>query len=187
MKRICDLRGYEKVKPCYYVAGNGEIVSYSNKHGGSKETCIQLKPSVKKGYSYVTLVSNDGKLTFHRVHRIVAAAFVENESGGHLVHHKDGNKSNNSACNLEWITPREHSRITNSKPLYCYSKNGEPIKAYEYAAMARDDGFNLSHACNVARGIEKTHKGLYFSFVPLSKEDVLQRLSKSYPASGRRK
>ena len=188
MKRICDIKGYENIKPFYFVSESGEIISFADHQGGMKKEQRKLTPVLKKsGYYYISLVRNDNTILCERLHRIVAKAFVENENGYTLVHHKDGNKRNNTATNLEWLSPEKHSRVTNSKKMYCYDRSGNLVKEYEYAVLVKEDGFNLSHACNVARGIEKTHRDKYFSFTPLSKENVLQRLSKSYPESGRRK
>lgn len=43
-----------------------------------------------------------------RIHRLVAKAFLKNESGGNDVNHIDGNKQNNGVYNLEWCT-RSHN------------------------------------------------------------------------------
>ena len=39
--------------------------------------------------------------------RLVAAAFVPNPEKLPFVRHKDFNRVNNAACNLEWCSPRE--------------------------------------------------------------------------------
>lgn len=44
------------------------------------------------------------------IHRFVANAFVPNQNNLPEVNHKDGNKMNNSASNLEWVTSRENQR-----------------------------------------------------------------------------
>lgn len=49
------------------------------------------------------------------VHRLVAEAFCENPNNYTVVHHKDGNKLNNSANNLEWVTTLENNQIENRK------------------------------------------------------------------------
>lgn len=44
------------------------------------------------------------------VHRLVATEFIPNPEDKRLVRHKDGDKSNNHADNLEWITAQEYSK-----------------------------------------------------------------------------
>ena len=44
------------------------------------------------------------------VHRLVAKCFVPNPNNLATVNHKDGNKQNNHADNLEWMTQRQNVR-----------------------------------------------------------------------------
>jgi hypothetical protein len=42
------------------------------------------------------------------VHRLVATCWLPNPDNLREVHHKDGDKQNNHADNLEWVSPRKH-------------------------------------------------------------------------------
>ena len=55
------------------------------------------------GYKEV-LFSENGKATNYLAHRLIAKTFVPNPDNLDYVNHKDGNKLNNSADNLEWCT-----------------------------------------------------------------------------------
>jgi hypothetical protein len=56
------------------------------------------------------------KLSLHRgkerqtfdLHRLVVQAFLPARQEGQETNHKDGNKNNNRADNLEWVTPSEN-------------------------------------------------------------------------------
>ena len=67
----------------------------------------------KDGYIFVTL---HGKQ--YPLHRIVAYLFDnENYSKELVVNHKDGNKQNNFANNLEWVTQQENIKHSHSNDL----------------------------------------------------------------------
>ena len=71
------------------------------------------------GYEVVGLFC-DGRRRQFRVHRLIAAAFIDNPKGKPQVNHKNGDKADNRASNLEWVTPSENSshafRVGLSKP-----------------------------------------------------------------------
>lgn len=187
LKRICDIKGYENIRDCYLISSDGEVISNAFNPIYKIEQGTKLKQLEKTGgYLNVCLMCNDNTKKWCRVHILVARAFIRNPSNKKQVNHKDENKHNNRVDNLEWVTAKENSRYTNSKELYCYSLEGKLVKHYKNAIEVLNDGFS-SHAFNVARGIEKSHKKHYFSYIELSKSEVLQRLSKSYPRAGRRK
>ena len=60
------------------------------------------------GYLFVHLYK-DKRAVQQTVHRLVAEAFVPGYFDGAHVNHKDENKHNNRADNLEWVTRRENS------------------------------------------------------------------------------
>ena len=59
------------------------------------------------GYKTISL-HKDGSQWQTTVHRLVATAFVDNPDGKPEVNHIDGNKKNNNAWNLEWVTRKEN-------------------------------------------------------------------------------
>ena len=68
-----------------------------------------LKTQVdKKGYHRIRVTIEREKITY-KVHREVAKAFIPNPNDLPQVNHKDGNKSNNTVDNLEWVSNRDNA------------------------------------------------------------------------------
>lgn len=69
-----------------------------------------LSPSTtKSGYLEVALMVQ-GKRRKFCVHRLVGMAFVDGYFDGASINHLDGNKKNNRADNLEWVTLSENTK-----------------------------------------------------------------------------
>ena len=80
----------------YEISQNGDIIN--------KRTGRVLKGQKNgKGYLRVTI----GK-KFMFIHRLVAEKYVPNPNNFPQVNHKDGNKLNNSADNLEWVSNKQN-------------------------------------------------------------------------------
>lgn len=91
---------------CYEVSDLGRV-----RHA---DTGRMKKPSVQKrgGYLAVHLYRNNKRKCF-ALHRLVALAFIPNPRGKPDVNHRDYNRQNCKASNLEWVTVQEnidHSR-----------------------------------------------------------------------------
>lgn len=115
--------GYEGL---YEVSNTGKVRSLERitsvgRRGIGKELRQYILPC---GYLDVSL-SNEGKIRHKRVHRLVADAFCENPDGKDEVNHKDGNKQNNAACNLEWCTKSENMIHAYQKGLQTKTKRGQ--------------------------------------------------------------
>lgn len=82
--------------PNYEVSSAGNVRHRSSRRVPKRR--LRFHPN---GYVYVTLYKN-GKRSSFRVHRLVASAFLGPCPGGMETNHKDGNKRNNGASNLEY-------------------------------------------------------------------------------------
>lgn len=61
----------------------------------------------QRGYPQVVLYGS--KRISRRIHRLVALAYVPNPKNKREVNHKDGNKLNTRASNMEWNTSKENT------------------------------------------------------------------------------
>ena len=148
----------------------------------------------KSGYVLVNLYNN-GKYKNLLVHRLVALAFIPNPENKPEVNHKDGNKLNNNADNLEWVTEKEnvvHSykklgrigfagnkgnkdKITEkTKPVIQYDLNNKFIRVWaskEYASRKlKLDSASISNCC---RGKRKSVGNFKWRYA----EDEIKRLN----------
>ncbi len=93
----------------YQISSLGNV-SRVGKATGAKVGRI-LKPGTNRkdsGYLFVFLYKG-GLSRVRYVHRIVAEAFHGGAPEGHEVNHKDGDKRNCRADNLEWVTKKENA------------------------------------------------------------------------------
>jgi hypothetical protein len=106
LKEIIETFGAKQVKgfEAYFVCPNGDIFSTLNRR------LLKISPGTKpSGYKFVGLHSAE-KVSYCHVHRLVAVAFIENPDSLPEVNHKNGNKADNSACNLEWVTRSQNAK-----------------------------------------------------------------------------
>src|SRR3990167_11158931 len=77
------------------------------RRGLSGSTCPGRLVQPIREYVRVSL-RRDRRQTAHPVHRLVADAFLGSRPPGHQINHKNGNKTDNRAENLEWVTRNEN-------------------------------------------------------------------------------
>jgi len=90
----------------YQVSDIGRIRSIQTNHGRYQEL---IRPTfIRSGnYRYLGLFIKNKSHNIS-VHREVAKAFVANPDNKPMVNHIDGDKLNNNALNLEWVTCSEN-------------------------------------------------------------------------------
>lgn len=102
----------EKYKDIDGYNGKYQITTWGRVYNVDKEKFVTQEVHCK-GYLRVDLIDEQGKRKHHKVHRLVAKAFIPNPEHKPQVNHKDGNNQNNSITNLEWVTDmenKEHQR-----------------------------------------------------------------------------
>ena len=166
-----DIEGYEGL---YQISNFGNVRSFKG-----KKPRILRPSNPSSGYYYVQLCKNK-KVKTHTIHRLVAIHFIHNPKNLPEVDHRDGNKSNNAAYNLEWVTrienvqrawenglcenTRKVAKKYLSKPVAQYDLNGKLIATYSSTREAeRQTGIrHISECCN---GLYKTVGGYIWRYI----------------------
>lgn len=162
-----DIIGYEEY---YKISKEGMIFSIrSNKF---------LKLNYKKsGYVYIELNKN-GVANTHRVHRLVAEAFIPNPDNKTIVHHKNNVKSDNRVSNLEWVSVSENTKrayddglikLPNTR-LYQLLKDGIVIRSFiRGSELSKEIGYSTSSIYSYINSQESLRRGAYKGCTIISK------------------
>lgn len=100
----------------YEISSLGRVRSYR------KANAILDKPNIKKqevdiwGYKRVSLCSGS-VCKHHKVHRLIATAFIPNPLSKKEINHINGVKIDNRIENLEWVTRSENAKHAYSSGL----------------------------------------------------------------------
>ena len=126
-----DIEGYEGL---YQVSNFGRVKSldrvvFSKRWGGLYmhiKEFIMLPQKTQTGYLRLELYK-EGKSKKHKVHRLVAQAFIPNPENKPQVDHINGLKTDNRAENLRWSTAEENRANPNTLIKFC--KKYIPVSA----------------------------------------------------------
>lgn len=126
---------------------------------------IAVKQSINyKGYMGVVL-QRDGSRKSLLVHRLVAAAFCE-QNGGDQVNHINSVRHDNRVENLEWCTGKENvAHAMENHPnkwgrkAVCAIKDGEIVYTFESAKEAGRNGFHSGNISSALNGRLRTTGG----------------------------
>jgi len=92
----------------YDVSADGQIMRVKHVHGATPGRLIGQHVDARGYYRVTLLGGHRGTARSFFIHRLVAAAFLGPRPEGLQVNHKDGNKSNNTVGNLEYVTPMQN-------------------------------------------------------------------------------
>lgn len=173
------------------VAGYNGRYEVSNKGRVRNADGRILKPIQRRGYLCLNL--SDGKeIKDRKIHRLVAEAFIANPTGFQFVNHKDEDKHNNAADNLEWcdseynanygtrnervskslkskhykISEMQKKQISIARSKRVVGTNmvdGSEI-VFDSATEAQLHGFTRLGVCHTATGRQKSHRGYIWRF-----------------------
>lgn len=171
-----DIAGYNGK---YRVSNLGNVLSINYLNQGVRKM-LSLKRH-HSGYLIVRLCSgSQSKQKNRSVHSLVAEAFIPNPQCKPCVNHIDGNKWNNRADNLEWVTQKENVQhaiktglrnphnnnhpkgkdVVNSRIVFQFSKTDVFVRQWDCVSdAARYYGINPCMIVNNAMGRTKSAHG----------------------------
>ncbi len=172
-----DIADYEGL---YQVSNYGNVRRISRYGRKWVRNCKCKK--TRDGYFESTLVKNSKPKSI-RTHRLVAIAFCENPHNKKEVNHIDGNKRNNRADNLEWVTSSENQKhayklglqkvsggaLSNRKKVKCLELDivTDSLTEMQRQLCARGltKATRINRFSEVMNNGEKIYLGLHFEFI----------------------
>ena len=162
MENWKNIKGYEGL---YKVSSYGRIMTVR------KNAILCPAKTISNGLT--VSLSKNGKVEKRQVSRLVAAAFIPNPENKPCIDHIDGNRANNHADNLRWVTVKENQNnpITKSKWIGKKAnphhekaveqiKNGIVVNVFvSIQEAARKGNFSATAICKVCKGKGNLHKG----------------------------
>ena len=141
----------------YQISNYGNVYSLINN--------VQLK-GVNNGNGYLRVKLNE-RLFY--IHRLVAMAFIQNLNNRKQINHKDENKLNNNADNLEWCShkynmkfgTRNKRAIDNTKKsVIQYTMSGKYVCSYNSIVEAAGKmSISKGNIVSVLKGNRKSAGG----------------------------
>ena len=143
----------------YKINSDGVIITKKNN--------VKMNPCKIGGYYVSRLSSDNNTKKNYLVHRLVAMTFIKNPNNYKIVNHKDKNKLNNNAKNLEWCTILQNTIHSCGKKVNQIDiKTNNIIKTFSSINSARVE-LNKKHVDGiglVCAGKQKTAYGYKWEF-----------------------
>ena len=175
-----DISGYEGY---YQVSNIGRVRSCKRAIEVTTSKTTYIRNYAEKlmnlfydedGYAEVHLCK-DNKTTYHRVHRLVATAFIPNADNLPEVNHIDGDPKNNIIYNLEWCTTRYNIQDAYKRKPNRQRDHDSYLKHSVMCVSTGEEYTSISAAARSVNGTSqvlsqciksnKLYKGLKFKFI----------------------
>jgi len=185
-ERFRKIEGNNGTKFSHYLVSNmGRVLSTCRKNHHI------LKPgTVGAGYKMVNLVDDDGKTHQLYVHRLVGSAFVPNPDNLPEINHKDENKANNRADNLEWCDRLYNmrygtwaERATTTKKLRRKEQAMEPVMLGDLTVrleIAKEHGVTVAFLVGIISRLIEIKQAEGQSKYCMSMKDMAEATGMSY-------
>jgi len=162
--------------PNYMVSNEGRVKNRLT----NKILTLQLHKE-----RYQVCISQDGNKATLKVHKLVALAWVPNPHNKPDINHIDGDKLNNVASNLEWVTKKEnhdharvHRLIHDNKPIRATDiSTGEHWDFYSVNQATLFFGWNRVYIYRALKRPTQTHKGIHFAYLDYNSVDYKSTIS----------
>lgn len=158
--------------PWYLVSRDGYVINTESGH-------VMVGSVKKTGYREVVLTDSDERPHYRLLHRIVAKAFCEPKDGADEVNHINGNKLDNRAENLEWVTRAEnlqHAYETGLMPNNAVPKaviatnmdTGEKMTFPSIYKAARFFNISQGNICVCCKGERPYANGYFWNYAEVA-------------------
>lgn len=143
-----EWRAIPEYEGIYEVSNFGNVRSLPRYKRGNFDSKVFIEGKAIKqvknnrGY-YIVQLSKNNKVKNFSVHRLVATAFIPNPNSFPQINHKDEDKTNNRASNLEWTTLKRNINYGTRNKRMALTK-GKNVKAFD------DDGNFIMGFCSMA-------------------------------------
>lgn len=133
-----------------------------------------VKPQIRQGYVFIHI--NTGVY----IHRLIGECFLHNDdpANKNQIDHLNGNKSDNTIINLEWVTPAENTKRAyenglvlnrNTKPIAQLDKEDKIIAIYKSLTEASQaTGINYTSISYCINNKRKYAGGYKFKLIALA-------------------
>ena len=124
----------------YFVSDEGKVycnLGKGNRRNGNTIDLYEIKQRLtKNGYARVYMrCDKTGKRTDRYIHRLVAEAFIPNPLNKKYVNHINFIRNDNRVENLEWVTVKENTNITEQVNHIIRDAYGRYQSNYTYTLM----------------------------------------------------